>query len=67
MCDCIEKVEEKLSEKMGEPCSLVECGLFSGKTFSIIEYKDTSYKKPKTCKVSVQHSYCPFCGNKYDD
>jgi hypothetical protein len=67
MCDCRTKIQAGIKEKHGIDGRLA-FELMSGKT-----YTDLYYKKPNSRgkeverTMSVLHSYCPFCGEKYAD
>ena len=63
MCNCIQELNKKLSEKMGVEGEIVNRELFSGRIYSTFEYKQG--KKNKS--ISILHTYCPICGQKYDD
>lgn len=61
MCDCIQELNKKLSEQMGVEGGIVNVLLFSKKTFSTFGYEQGKRNK----SLTILHSYCPFCGEKY--
>ncbi len=64
-CDCIEKTQVKLSEKLD--CPNIDREMLSGKTYSKVYYSGTNKKgKRKREETNLLHSYCPWCGVKYD-
>ena len=70
MCNCKKELEEKIKEKHGTDGS-ISIELFSGKTYSDLwydeEYKYRGKAKTRRKSLSIIHSYCPFCGEKYPD
>ena len=79
MCNCIKDIEEKALERLVEqkrfkrPIKRVEMmGIifpFAGGTLSVktantlcIELEGQKRKH----EISMAHSYCPFCGDKYE-
>jgi formate dehydrogenase maturation protein FdhE len=64
-CDCIKKIEERLSDQLRDP--RVDRDLLSGKTMSIVYYTETIKGKEKRRQEYITHNYCPWCGEKYDD
>jgi hypothetical protein len=74
MCNCIEKVHEKLREDTGDPEARVECS-FSVTKDGIKEYIPIpiTYRKKKkggafgnTVKGKIFGAYCPICGKELD-
>ncbi len=61
MCNCIIMTEAMILGKHGMDGQIVNVELLSGRTYSTFQYKDG--KKNKT--QMILHSYCPFCGQKY--
>jgi hypothetical protein len=72
MCDCLAKCTVALREKYDDPAAMIDC--FTGHN-TMLPYglcgfyrkknKDGSYKKNKI-RVTIQPTYCPFCGAKYE-
>jgi hypothetical protein len=68
-CDCIKKIEERLSDQLRDP--RIDRDLLSGKTMSIVYYTETithgkNKGKEKQRQEYITHNYCPWCGKKYD-
>lgn len=63
MCDCRQTVNKKISELLGKEGQIVNFDLMSGRTYSTFEYQDGRKKKQQL----VLHSYCPTCGEKYEE
>jgi len=87
MCNCIEKTETAVIDKMkkdNEGKAIIGDGSYQHmgmsfangggwKTYQEFEYEFTPIKKDGTNgrqikkRVSIYHSYCPFCGEKILD
>lgn len=80
MCICIDRVEQKLTEKMIElnpGCEVIQSVEIQNKTFLICEGKTSERlfspvlgkciqgKRVKKFEVSMNYSFCPYCGEKY--
>lgn len=63
VCNCKEEINDRLKEKFGEEVFLHGYDLLSGKSGTPFEHKEG---KRKTTSY-VFHTYCPFCGKKYDE
>lgn len=74
MCDCIDKVQQKLAEHFPEAkidvgFQLGENSLSvkpSGLGFEFQEFKKDGTPKPKKTHRSLVPTFCPFCGVKYE-
>ena len=75
-CKCISQIESKIvgTEQKGgvvKEASLISAGLigpkFQYRTISEIECKVTIKGIIKKKMVNMIHTYCPFCGKKYED
>ena len=69
MCDCIEAVNKKLSEKnvntqIKVPLLLNSNMSAQGSKVQIVTEKENSDVRKKP--ISVFSSYCPFCGEQYE-
>lgn len=69
-CDCIEKAEHILSEKVGVPV-VIETSLYDDGTERVSLH--ASYKKPmkdsnrsKDYRIDIHPKYCPICGKPYN-
>jgi len=73
MCDCIEKIDKLLAEskpdnntKLDIPFTWSKSGKISqAQRVRIVTTKRDSNIRKKP--MSVQPSYCPFCGKPYDE
>lgn len=63
MCNCIQEVSKKLSEKVGTVGEITNVELFSQTIYSTFEYKQGKKKK----SILVMHTFCPICGKKYGE
>jgi len=70
MCDCIKKLNERISAEYGKGAGLVsnDCthdgrialtGVFRPTTAGGAQYKHNRY-------LGIYPAYCPFCGKPYD-
>lgn len=75
-CKCIGEIEKKLigTEQKGgivKEATLISAGLigpkFQYRTISEIECRVEIKETLKKKIVNMIHSFCPFCGKKYDD
>lgn len=73
-CDCMNQIETAMKEQGFEDANIVDTGFISSGnkmicvTTSTAAYKDgkTASGKDRIKKMPVKHSYCPFCGTKYE-
>lgn len=63
MCNCIQELNKKLSERMGAEGEIANVELCSKRIYSTFEYRQGKRNK----SISILHTYCPICGQKYDD
>ena len=74
MCKCVKEIEDGLSEKGYKDAAVVDSAFFMGEkkmewsTVSNIEFVDGQTKsgKDRIKRIPMRHSYCPFCGEKYE-
>lgn len=74
MCKCVKEIQEGLKERGDKDADLINIGFFMGEekmtwsTTSTVTYIEGQTKsgKDKIKKVPIRHSYCPFCGEKYE-
>ena len=67
MCNCDTKIREKIKDKIHPNATFVSnlnLELLSGRTFSNYEAQVPDKKKP--IPIKMLHSFCPYCGEKYD-
>jgi len=62
MCNCRKELDEKISKLLETEGQIVNFDLISGQTYSGFEYKVGK----RTKKQLLVHTYCPFCGKKYE-
>ena len=67
MCECKKIVTEKMKELLKVEDGLLECELLSGKTYSNFRYGKRNNQGNLTKTKPILHSYCPFCGEKYEE
>lgn len=61
-CDCVKKVNQKLSDTVGKKCSL-NIDLFSGRILIPYFYdEENSRGNMKQKSGNIRPSHCPFCG-----
>lgn len=73
-CNCMEQIETAMKEQGFEDANIVDTGFITSEekmvlvTVSTATYKDGQTKsgKDRIKKMPVKHSYCPFCGTKYE-
>lgn len=67
-CDCLGEINRQLNISKGSKEGfIVDYDLMSGKTLSRFEYKERCGKKERTKTTYVTHSFCPFCGEMYNN
>jgi hypothetical protein len=64
MCECTVRVNESLVKEKGVRLG-VTTNLVTGKTRVAIQLEPVAGKKMP--KIHILPSYCPFCGEKYDE
>lgn len=66
MCNCMQTVQEKIRERVMPEAERVSIDheMLSGRTYSTA-YCTIPGKKKRVEKL-ILHSFCPFCGEKYD-
>lgn len=64
MCDCIKIVTDGVKKAYEAETVLVPFEFFSGRTYTCCEVYRPGKKKPLMSNVA--HSFCPFCGEKYE-
>jgi hypothetical protein len=63
MCNCRKELDKKISELLKTEGQIVNFDLISGQTYSDFEYKVGK----KTKRQLLIHTYCPFCGKRYNE
>ena len=63
MCNCVEKINGKVKEKLNVDNGSVLVEMFSGKTYSEFQFIN---EKGKNKSQLILHSHCPFCGEPYE-
>lgn len=74
ICTCVKEIEDGLKEEGDKDVDLVNTGyFFEGEnmkwtTTSTVEYIDAEAKsgKDRVKEIPITHTYCPFCGVKYE-
>lgn len=65
MCDCKKLVSDRIHGLVPEADHVsIEHEMLSGKTYSTAYCYIPGKKKPS--EKMILHSFCPFCGEKYD-
>lgn len=65
MCNCIAEIEKVMEDKHGRKGE-VAVEVLSGKSYSDFAYEEIYRGKKRTKKTCILHSFCPFCGEKYE-
>jgi len=63
VCNCRKITNARTVELLGKEGEIVDFELLSGRTYSTFKYKDGKRNKAQL----ILHSYCPFCGQKYEE
>lgn len=64
MCNCIERVSDGVKKAYAAESITVPLEVLSGRTYTCCEVYMNDKAKP--IMSNLMHSYCPFCGEKYD-
>jgi hypothetical protein len=68
MCDCIEKTNQSDLHKKYHTRLCYTVPLEQGVVPRVIVKTETTFDAPKRTKaISLMASFCPFCGEKYQD
>jgi hypothetical protein len=67
-CDCIKRVNGKCKETLKVDNGSLDHEMLSGRTYTDFNYnvQYAATGKVKSKHLSVFHTYCPFCGKKYE-
>jgi hypothetical protein len=63
MCDCINKINEKLKERNTE---LIVALSLSNKSDTVVISTGKVDSKKRGKPINMLPAYCPFCGRKYN-
>lgn len=72
MCRCLKETEDMLVERGYKDAHLSSAFVQIDNALKVRTYTDCSYSvetktgKIKTKKIPITHTYCPFCGKKYE-
>ncbi len=67
MCKCADQISQGMKETHNLDGHIIDYELLSGKSFSTFRYKTVNSKgKESTKDTFILHSFCPFCGEKYE-
>ena len=74
MCDCIEKAEKLIREKVGDPEACIHVTFAiqdlaqkpAGMHAVYREKKKDGQFKERESRIGIVPTYCPFCGINYD-
>lgn len=63
MCNCRAEIEKVLSQKYTNP--IIDYSILTVETNTVVTYTQLVRGKPKEKTITIGHTHCPFCGERY--